>query len=253
MFIPLPVGHTVQMIKLYQFPISHYCEKVRWALAYKGLDHTLVTLLPGLHIRKVKKMTGRTMVPVFVHDKKILDESSEIISYLDETFPEKRLTPDSPGLEQEALEWERFADEKIGVHVRRVCYHTLLDYPEIVMPFFTVNGPWYGKLVVKRMFPEMRIAMRKFMNINSESARQSRQILDESTDRVFSHLQGREFLVGDQFTRADLAVASLLAPLAMPAQYGLDWPTQYPEELDELIGNYSEKLQWVNRLYKAYR
>lgn len=241
------------MLILYQFPISHYCEKVRWALVYKGLDHTINNMLPGLHIKKARKMTGHTSVPILVHDGKPLGKSSAIITYLDETFPEKLLTPGDPGLKQEALEWERYADEHIGGHVRRVCYHTLLEYPDIVIPFFTNNGPWYGKYVLKLIFPKLRQRMRKLMNINAESAHQSMQKLDQATDIIFSHLQGKEFMVGDQFTRADLAVASLLAPLCMPGKYGLNWPEYYPGELSEFIEGYADKLQWVTELYEDYR
>ncbi len=241
------------MLKLYQFPISHYCEKVRWALAYKGLEHRVINFLPGLHIKKAKKLTGRTEVPILVHDEKIMAESSEIITYLDNTFPDKPLTPADPVLKQAALEWERYADQNIGVHVRRVCYHTLLEYPDIVIPFFTVNGPWYGNFLLKRMFPKMRLSMRKFMKINAESADKSRHILDQSIDHVLSGLQTSKFLAGDQFTRADLAVAALLAPLTMPAKYGLQWPEELPGELNELVKRYAETLRWVNEMYAGYR
>ena len=241
------------MLELYQFPISHYCEKVRWALAYKDLDHRLKNLLPGLHIKKARKLTGQAAVPILVHDGKAMNESSEIITYLDRTFTDNPLTPEDPVLRQQALELERFADEKIGPHVRRVCYHTLLEYPDIVIPFFTVNGPWYGNILLKKMFPKMRQSMRKFMKINSESVAQSRQILDQATDHIFTYLQGRDFIVGDQFSRADLAVASLLAPLSMPAGYGLEWPAEHPTELKELVDSYAEKLQWVNKIYEDYR
>ncbi|MCP3675846.1 MAG: glutathione S-transferase family protein, partial [Gammaproteobacteria bacterium] len=44
------------MIKLYQFPISHYCEKIRWSLDYKNLDYKIINLLPGLHIKTTKKL-----------------------------------------------------------------------------------------------------------------------------------------------------------------------------------------------------
>ena len=198
-------------------------------------------------------MTGHTSVPILVHDGKPLGESSAIITYLDEAFPEKLLTPSDPDLKQEALEWERYADEHIGDHVRRVCYHTLLEYPDIVIPFFTDNGPWYGKFVLKRIYPTLHQRMRKLMNINAESAQQSRQKLDQATDKVFSHLQGKEFMVGNQFTRADLAVASLLAPLCMPSKYGLNWPERYPEELNELVASYADKLRWVTEMYEGCR
>jgi len=82
------------MLTLYQFPISHYCEKIRWALEYKGLPYTKIDLLPGSHIKVVKKIAPKTEVPVLVHDNKAIQNSSNIITYLDKTFPDKQLTPE---------------------------------------------------------------------------------------------------------------------------------------------------------------
>ena len=38
-------------IVLYQFPISHYCEKVRWALAYKSISYQKINLLPVANLK----------------------------------------------------------------------------------------------------------------------------------------------------------------------------------------------------------
>lgn len=35
---------------LYQFPISHYCEKARSCLDVKGLTYSTRDLIPGLHL-----------------------------------------------------------------------------------------------------------------------------------------------------------------------------------------------------------
>jgi glutathione S-transferase len=51
---------------LYQFPISHYCEKIRWAMDYKGLDYTLKNLVPGLHLRTTKKIAPKTYLPILM-------------------------------------------------------------------------------------------------------------------------------------------------------------------------------------------
>lgn len=56
------------MLTLYQFPISHYCEKIRWALEYKRLPYTKIDLLPGSHVGVVKKIAPKSNVPVLVHD-----------------------------------------------------------------------------------------------------------------------------------------------------------------------------------------
>lgn len=51
------------MMKLYQFTFSHYCEKARWALEYKGIAYQPVNLLPGSHLRTVQKLTPKERPP----------------------------------------------------------------------------------------------------------------------------------------------------------------------------------------------
>jgi glutathione S-transferase len=66
-------------------------------------------------------------------------------------------------------------------------------------------------------------------------------------------LKEHAFLVGNQFTRADLAAASLLAPLCMPDKYGLNWPDHVPEQLEELVGEFHERTKWVHEIYEKFR
>lgn len=51
------------MMKLYQFTFSHYCEKARWALEYKGIAYQPVNLLPGSHLRTMQKLTPKERPP----------------------------------------------------------------------------------------------------------------------------------------------------------------------------------------------
>jgi len=241
------------MLSLYQFPISHYCEKIRWALDHKQLDYRVVNLLPGFHVSTAKKLARRSCLPILTHDDKTVQNSSDIISYLDETFPKHPLTPIGAEQKRDAMDWEKFADKEIGPYARRVCYHTLLEHPATVVPFLTVNGPWYGPWMIRTMFPVLRRKMRKLMNINETSTQVAQQHLTHAIDKVYAHLQGKTYLVGNQFSRADLAVASLLAPLCRPAGYGLDWPPSYPEPLAQFIEGLSDKLAWVNLLYEQHR
>jgi len=48
------------MIELYQFQFSHYCEKARWALDYKGISYKPRNLLPGLHVKPARKLAPET-------------------------------------------------------------------------------------------------------------------------------------------------------------------------------------------------
>ena len=85
------------MIKLYQFPVSHYCEKVRWALDFKGLKYQKINLVPGPHVRKVLQMASKSQVPVLEDGKDIIQGSAEIIDYLESKYPERSLTPKRSG------------------------------------------------------------------------------------------------------------------------------------------------------------
>ncbi len=241
------------MLTLYQFPISHYCEKVRWALDFKRLDYQVKNLLPGLHGLTTKKLSAQTAVPILVHDQYVVHGSSHIISYLDETFPEHSLTPKENQLKQQAFEWENFVDTEIGVHIRRCFYHILLEHPNILIPLFTHNGPWYGKILLRGMFPKLKTRMKERMHINQETAQRSKEHLKISIDKLYDHLQVNRFIVGNQFTRADLTAASLLAPLCKPKKYGVNWSDKLPEPLEALISEFNIKTIWVNSFYEKYR
>ena len=241
------------MIKLYQFPISHYCEKIRWALDYKGLEYETINLLPGLHIKTTKKLAKYSSVPVLTDGDVVLQNSNKIISYLDETYPNKNLTPKDEIIRLEALQWEKYVDTELGVHVRVCCYHILLEHPKIVIPFFAHNGPWYGSLMMKLGFSKLKVKMRQMMKINSEAFIQSKAKMSDAIDKIHNQLQDTEFLAGGEFSRADLAAASLLAPLVMPDGYGLSWPKNIPEDLQALTDEFKDKIAWVDSVYKKYR
>ncbi|GAB6141543.1 hypothetical protein JCM14076_22720 [Methylosoma difficile] len=241
------------MLTLYQFPVSHFCEKVRWALAYKRLEYRTVNLLPGLHVRTTKKLARLSSVPILVHDGKALQNSSDILTYLDEVFPQYPLLPEDGTLQQEALAWERFADKEIGPPVRHLCYHTLLDHPKVLIPFLTANGSWYGGLLMKAFYPKLSTMMRAKMRISPASTEAAQVKLTAAIDRIHARLQQQAFLVGGQFTRADLSAAALLAPLVLPRSYGLPASERMPEPLAGMVDGYREKIAWVDEVYRQYR
>ena len=86
------------MIELYQFPFSHFCEKVRWALDYKGVAYRPVNLLPGFHFRYLVKLAPKTSVPVLRDGATVVQDSSAIIDYLDRRYANPALTPSKEGL-----------------------------------------------------------------------------------------------------------------------------------------------------------
>ena len=78
---------------LWQFTASHYNEKARWALDWKGVAHVRQSLLPGPHALKIRRMTGQTAVPVLVLDGRAIHDSTRIIEALELAYPDPPLYP----------------------------------------------------------------------------------------------------------------------------------------------------------------
>lgn len=104
------------MIELYHFPFSTCSQKVRLVLEEKGLDfvsHEVNLMAGGQHDPDYVKLNPMHVVPTLVHDGEVLIESSLIIKYLDDAFPEPAMRPSSP-LGRYAVEaWLKRVDEKL--------------------------------------------------------------------------------------------------------------------------------------------
>src|SRR5271166_2381107 len=100
--------NNYEMVKLYQFQFSHYCEKARWALDFKGIRYEHQNLLPGLHVRVARKLAPKSCLPILVDGGSIVQDSSAIISFLDQRYPDHPLTPQNPVETKQALEWEKY-------------------------------------------------------------------------------------------------------------------------------------------------
>ncbi|MEY4270759.1 MAG: hypothetical protein RLZZ58_1975, partial [Pseudomonadota bacterium] len=66
---------------------------------------------------------------------------------------------------------------------------------------------------------------------------------------------GRRYLTGDHFTRADLTAASLLAPLVNPAEHPTYSGLSMPPALAATIADWQHRpiLRWVTRVYAERR
>jgi len=64
------------MFELYDFKFSHYSEKARWALDFKGIPYTARHLLPGFHLRTTRKLAPRSFVPILKTDDGVIQGSN---------------------------------------------------------------------------------------------------------------------------------------------------------------------------------
>jgi glutathione S-transferase len=243
------------MITLYQFPFSHFCEKARWALDYKGLPYAAANLLPGLHGKAARKRASRSSLPILVAEETVVQDSTSIITFLDEKFPHRPLTPQNPQEAREAWAWEEYFDEEIGVPLRLCFYYHTLPDRERALRFMLDQAPWYGRPLFTLIFPKVRAAMMEMMNIGDESARQSEQRLEAALEKLDGALRERRFLVGDRFSRADLTACALLSPYCAPGKSEAEVSAALPAQVAALRDRYRTRpfFRWVIETYRNYR
>ena len=159
---------------LWQLQISHYNEKVRWALDYKRIPHTRRSMLPGVHRLMTKRLAGIDTSPVMTIDGEGIGDSSAILQVIEERWPEPQLIPSDASQRERALELEDYFDEELGPHIRRAVYHELLPYPDVVIPLFTEGATGASRALLRGSFPLLRVGMRQVMNIYDEPSARSR-------------------------------------------------------------------------------
>jgi glutathione S-transferase len=244
------------MIELYQFTFSHYCEKARWALDYKGIPYTPCNLLPGLHIKPAKKLATKSDLPIIVDGGAVVQDSTEIINYLDRKFRGCALTPGDPAQAKEALDWEEYLDEEIGVSLMLWFYFHHLRDRKRALNYFVQGGPWYGRPLFSIIFPRVRDRMMKFMKIDADTGRRSEERLLRAFDRLDDSLRNRRFLVGDQFSRADLtACALLLIHHLRPGESDARVSNVFAAPVRQLRESHKSRryFVWANEIYREYR
>jgi glutathione S-transferase len=241
---------------LWQLQISHYNEKVRWALDCKRVPHVRRSLLPAWHAVKTKRLTGEIeTTPVLTLDGRAIGDSTQIIAALEERWPQPPLYPEGEAERRRALELEEFFDEELGPHLRRAVYHELLPYPELTLPLFANGQKPFARLLLRAMFPLLRVGMRRSMNIYPEPAERSREKTVAAMDRLEAEIGPSGYLVGDSFTVADLTAAALFYPIARPPEFPYPSIADPPEPAREFVDSLLERPggQWVAEMYRRHR
>jgi glutathione S-transferase len=243
----------MRMIELYQFPFSHFCEKARWALDYKGVRYRVRNLLPVFHVPTVRWRARQTSVPVLIDGAAVVQGSGPIAGYLETMHPEPPLTPPDPDEAREALDWEVFFDEEIGVQVRRWFYFHALRERRAGLGFLLQDARPYKRPLFKLAFPVVRRVMQRFMNIDAATARESEMRFRAAVDRLEEALEERQYLVGGHFSRADLTACALLSPFCLPddEEAAARFPAAVLTVREELKDRHF--VRWVRETYRTHR
>jgi glutathione S-transferase len=219
----MAVRHTLPAVpsqapRLITIPISHYCEKARWALERAQIPYREEPHLQGIHwVHVWRAGRGRT-APVLVTDDVVLTESADILHWVD-ARSELRLYPDG------AAALEAHFDRELGPHGRRWMYHRIFTRPDLVRAYGVTGVPRWERAALPPLLPAMKGLINRYLDVDDRTAAESRERVRAVFDEVGTRLaDGRRYLVGDGFSAADLTFAALAASVLIPSRYGVPLP-----------------------------
>lgn len=205
---------------VHQFPISHYCEKIRWVLDHKQLPYTVKNQLPGIHLLVNQRLVGRGSVPVLVDGGHAIGSSSDIALYLDDQYPARQLIPREPEDRAEVLSLEAYFDEHAGPAVRRYVYGFVLRDVGLFRRVFLRGYTGVPRLLGAAIATPIVKQIAAMYRVGSQGTRESIEVIGRVLARLEELIDGdpTRYLVGDKLTLADITAASLLGPLVAPEQ-----------------------------------
>lgn len=172
------------MIRLYHFPLSPYCRKVRLTLAEKRLEVELVEERYWEPSPDFLRRNPAGKVPILKVENKVMSESQAICEWLEETVPTPPLMPRDPDQRYEVRRLCAWFDDKFHADVT-----SKLLYERV------------NKKVMGQGYPD------------SKAIKQGATRIKYHLDYMTWLLDQRRWLAGDQMTLADFTAAAHLSCL----------------------------------------
>lgn len=241
--------------KLHHLRFSHFNEKARWALDYKGVPHERVSVAPGTHLLVSRLRGGRGTLPLLVTEGGKFADSAEIVAELERTHPDPALYPTDAHDRQRALELEQWLGRELGPAIRSAVFTELFGESDVVYETMYQGLSAPTRAIQRASLPVTSAIGRRTLPAAESSRDEFRGKTVGGMERIEGELQRSGYLVGKSFTVADLTAASLLFPLVSPSEFEYEVPDPWPERWRDFQDEHRGRPAWeyVERMYAAHR
>lgn len=195
------------MLELYHADPSVCAQKVRFALALKGIewvDRRMVLEASEQYSPEYRKLNPKAVVPTLVHDGNAIRESTVICEYIEDAFPEPSLRPASLVERAEMRRWAKIPDDEVQEACDYISQAGILRQSRLANP-----NAYYDRLAKdpdrKRADRNKRLFERGFDDAGATAALfVYARLLEEMQDAL---ADGRPWLVGREISLADVGIA----------------------------------------------
>lgn len=195
-------------LKLYQFELSPYADKVRRVLRLKGLPFEAVEV-PVSSAKTFRHISPTGKFPALDHDGRIIVDSTDIVRHLDTAFPLPRIAPDDPRDAALATILEDWADEALYFYDL-----TMRNWPQnrdwFVDDLLHFEKPGVARSLLKALIPGALGKVTKAQGLGRKSEATVVADLAAQYDALAALLADREWLAGPRLSTADISVRVML-------------------------------------------
>lgn len=173
-----------------------------------------VDLLRGEHLKpQYLRLNPRGLVPALVHDEAVVIESTVILEYIEDVFPEPALRPSAPALRAQMRVWQKLPDD--GLHAACGTISFAAAFAQQLAK--GVDGDDLERRLSKMPDPERADRQRTLIRegFNAPILRQAVGVYERALDEMNLALEKSDapYLVGAQFTLAEVALVPYMERL----------------------------------------
>jgi glutathione S-transferase len=223
------------MLELYHNINSVCAQKVRIALYEKDqpVKEHLLTLQGDQNDPAYMKLNPNGVVPTLVHNDNVITESSLILYYIDEAFPDPPLMPETPVARHRVRLYNKLIDE----YMHNAC--TIITFATAFRPRFLkmAREEWLGeinKAPLKRRAEYKRSVIEH--GLDSEFVIDALAQHQKLISWMAEDLKRGPYLAGDNFSNADCAVVPYILRLEL-LKLGAMW------EIEPAVANWWARAQ----------
>lgn len=196
------------MIRLHQFEISPFCDKIRRCLHVKGQPYE-VREVPMRDVPRIRRINPIGKLPCLEHDGRFLADSTEIAEHLEDAYPEPPLYPSDPAQRALCQVFEDWADESLyfyELYLRLGLPHNAKRW----IPVLLEHDPAWVARIAAPVLPYMMKRTARAQGIGRKPLAMVLRDLDRHVASLAGLLDEREWLVGDAVSIADISVFAQL-------------------------------------------
>ncbi len=221
------------MIKLYQFEISTYCQKVSRILHWKRVPYEVVEV-PVSKSRSIRAYSPTSKLPAIEHNGKYIYDSTNIAHYLEEQFPNPSLVPAERERQALCHVYEDWADESLYFYMMKLRWlpqnkrewgNALANYDRGIVRF-----------LISRLAPKAVLGILDKQGVGRKSEAVALEDIRRHLNALSITLEKSSFLLGDELTLADISVFVQFDGMNGTA------------EGKEVIGRYENVKSWMKRV-----